>query len=668
MPCRLVLAAVTALVLSTLLAAGCTNPLMDVVKEIHEAAFPSDTTDPSAPGLPSLAAVDDSGSSSTDGLTDVTTGLTFSGTSAEAGSTVTLHSSIDGDRGTATADGAGGWTLDVSLPSEGVHEITVTARDAAGNVSAPSAALSVTVDVTPPPVCRILLPMQGCCTGRGLNSLKPTFTWSTSAGAASYDMQADTAAGFASPALTQAGIAGTSFTPASNMDASPVQPVGTRYYLRVRAVDAAGNASAWSTGLRYVNVGRTDGDFNGDGFADVVAGMYGYLNGAQQGRALIFYGDASNPLSTSDAQINGASNADQFGFSVASAGDVNGDGYCDVIIGAQGYTAGANTGRAYIFYGGSTVDGTADVTLTGVTAGGRLGAAVASAGDVNGDGYADVLVGAYGEGSAYIYYGGAAMNNVADVALIGNAADYFGSTVASAGDVDNDGFCDVMVGAWNNSSGTGLACVYRGGASMGNTPYVTLTGEATSSSFGVGLASGDVNGDGLSDVIVGASSYNSSQGRLYVFYGGLLVSESGVGADVKINGTASSGFGGSVSSGDVNGDGFADIVVGAVAADSSGGLVYLFHGGAAMDTGADLTFDGMDSTTAEALGRSVSVRDVNGDGKGDIIVGAPMYSIVTPSFPLCGQTYVYFGDGNNVRDSNSAGGTYSNSLFGWSVD
>jgi hypothetical protein len=87
-----------------------------------------------------------------------------------------------------------------------------------------------------------------------------------------------------------------------------------------------------------------------------------------------------------------------------------------------------------------------------------------------------------------------------------------------------------------------------------------------------------------------------------------------------------------------------------------------------MDTTADLTFNGMIPANTEAFGKSVSVRDVTGDGKGDILVGAPMYSIVTPSFPLMGQASVYFSDGNSTYDSNSAGGSYENSLFGWNID
>src|SRR5688572_10793314 len=126
---------------------------------------------------------------------------------------------------------------------------------------------------------------------------------------------------------------------------------------------------------------------------------------------------------------------DQFGFSGDGAGDFNGDGFADVIVGAYQHSPGISVaGRAYIYFGGPTADAVADLILNGVASGDNFAYSVAGAGDVNGDGYADVIVGAIGSdgngvdsGRAYVFFGGSAPNAVADMTLTGvNANDFFG--------------------------------------------------------------------------------------------------------------------------------------------------------------------------------------------------------------------------------------------------
>ena len=151
--------------------------------------------------------------------------------------------------------------------------------------------------------------------------------------------------------------------------------------------------------------------------------------GVDAGRAYIYFGGASMN-NTADVTLTGAAANDYFGTSVSTAGDLNGDGYSDVIVGANFNDAGgADAGRAYIYFGGASMNTTADVTLTGAAAGDYFGWSVSTAGDVNGDGYSDVIVGAYlndaggaDAGRAYIYFGGASMDNTADVILTGAAA------------------------------------------------------------------------------------------------------------------------------------------------------------------------------------------------------------------------------------------------------
>ncbi|MBK8381484.1 MAG: FG-GAP repeat protein [Ignavibacteria bacterium] len=168
---------------------------------------------------------------------------------------------------------------------------------------------------------------------------------------------------------------------------------------------------------------------------------------------------------------------------------MNGDGYSDVIVGAPFNNAGGtDAGRAYIYFGGSAMNNVADLIMTGEAAGDQFGSSVSSAGDVNGDGYSDVIVGAIlndaggtGAGRAYIYFGGSSMNNVADLIMTGEAgSDQFGVSVSSAGDVNGDGYSDVIVGANGNDAGgsnAGRAYIYFGGSAMNNVADVIMTGQ-----------------------------------------------------------------------------------------------------------------------------------------------------------------------------------------------
>jgi len=389
-----------------------------------------------------------------------------------------------------------------------------------------------------------------------------------------------------------------------------------------------------ATGDNMGNSVSSAGDVNGDGYSDVIVGAPGYSS--SKGRAYIFYGGELMD-NISDVTMTGLSNNNFFGNSVSSAGDVNGDGYSEVIVGAYGYSS--MTGRAYIFYGGSSMNNVADVTMTGQTSN-HFGWSVSTSGDVNGDGYSDVIVGAFGSsvtGRAYIYYGGTNMNNVADVTMTGQTSDtYFGWSVSTAGDVNGDGKQDVIVGAFGYSSSKGRAYIFYGGSSMDNIADVTMTGEAMGNDFGNSVSTaGDVNGDGYSDVIVGAYSYyyQVEKGRAYIYYGGTNMNNV---ADVIMTGEATNDkLGRSVSTaGDVNGDSYSDVIIGAFGYNSITGRAYIFYGGSSMDNIADVTMTG--ETTDNYFGFSVSsAGDVNGDGKPDVIVGAFGYNFQK------GRAYLY---------------------------
>ncbi|HRP92387.1 MAG TPA: integrin alpha, partial [Ignavibacteriaceae bacterium] len=424
------------------------------------------------------------------------------------------------------------------------------------------------------------------------------------------------------------------------------------------------------------------GDVNGDGYEDIIVGAPNNDGGGSDFGSVYIYFGGSTIDNTADVIMIGEASGDDFGYSVSSARDINGDGYDDVIVGAYANDAGgSNAGRAYIYFGGAIMNNSADVILTGAAAGDLFGFSVSTAGDVNGDGYSDVIVGAYANdaggsnaGRAYIYFGGSVMNNTADVILTGvAAADFFGCSVSSAGDVNGDGYSDVIVGAQSNDAGgsnAGRAYIYFGGPAMNNIADVILTGAAANDLFGISVSTaGDVNGDGYSDVVVGAQQNDAggnNAGRSYIYFGGSVIDDI---ADVILTGeVADDYFGTSVSSaGDVNGDGYSDVLVGANLNDAGGidaGRAYLYLNSL---TGLDIPDEFFTGAAAnDWFGYSVSTAgDVNGDGYDDVIVGA---NFNDAGGAEAGRAYIYYGGSNmnNVADVTLTG-VAAGEYFGNSV-
>jgi hypothetical protein len=410
------------------------------------------------------------------------------------------------------------------------------------------------------------------------------------------------------------------------------------------------------------------GDVNGDGYSDVIVSALTYDNGqTDEGRAYVYHGSAAGLSLTADWSAESDQAYAQFGTSVSSAGDVNGDGYSDVVVGAYRYDNGqTNEGRAYVYHGSAAgLSLTADWITESDQTSAFYGFSVSVAGDVNGDGYSDVIVGAVfydngqtDEGRAYAYHGsGTGLSLTPDwTAESDQAGAWFGNSVSSAGDVNGDGYSDVIVGAYwydNGETDEGRAYVYHGSAAgLSLTPNWTAESDQTGARLGISVSTtGDVNGDGYSDVIVGAHEYDNGEtdeGRAYVYHG------SATGLSVAPDWTAEAdqeeaGFGYSVSAaGDVNGDGYSDVIVGAVWYDNGEtdeGRAYVYHGSAAgLCLNAGWAAES-DQSHAE-FGYSVSsAGDVNGDGYSDVIIGAPYYD--NGQFNE-GRAFVYHGSATGL--------------------
>jgi hypothetical protein len=426
-------------------------------------------------------------------------------------------------------------------------------------------------------------------------------------------------------------------------------------------------------------------DVNGDGLADLIVGVAKGLlsDGDRIGQSYVVFGKADTAaveLSAVEAGnggfvINGEASGDKSGQSVAGAGDVNGDGLADVIIGAYLADAAAKrVGRSYVVFGktgtaavdlSAVAGGSAGFAISGERVGDGSGRSVGGAGDVNGDGLADLIVGAssagpdgvYGAGRSYVVFGktDAVSVDLSSVAAASGGfvingqcqSDSSGFSVAGAGDVNGDGLADVIVGAIESRiGGTGRSYVVFGKA--GTTP-VALSGVAAGSGGFVingendadwagsaTAAAGDVNGDGLADLIIAAKLADTAAGRQagrsYVVFGQAataaidLSAVAGGAGGFVVNGqheqdTLGNGVAGA---GDVNGDGLADLIIGAPDADPSGinkaGRSYVILGST---TGvfSQTAVDQLGGDSDDLLRGSAAAQTLVGGAGSDVLLG-----------------------------------------------
>ncbi|GAB5409522.1 MAG: hypothetical protein BalsKO_18870 [Balneolaceae bacterium] len=451
------------------------------------------------------------------------------------------------------------------------------------------------------------------------------------------------------------------------------------------------------------------GDVNGDGIEDLIIGSEGYfLNSVTSGIVHVVFGDSSgsgnnkslmNVNGTDGFLIVGENNGDVLGQSVSS-GDINNDGIDDIIIGASGYDdEDSGIGATYVVYGKSSFSSTFDLStlngstgfkIKGIAASDQSGFSLSS-GDINNDGIDDVLIGATGvdspshnnSGASYVVYGKSSfastfeLSSIASDSTLGFAMIPSGSNVFSVGnaittgDFNDDNIDDVLVGGYftrnDDLENTGAAFVVFGSnsgisseidiATLDGTNGFALRGETLLGTAGESVASGDLNGDGISDMIIGSRTASpnslSSAGETYVVFGKNTAYSATIDLST-LNGTSgfklsgksagdNSGF--TVTSGNFNNDGFDDLAIRALNTSE----VYIIFGKSTFSSSFDLsTLDGDNGititgfTASQLPNGSLGIVDFNGDGIDELILGDSNFN------NFIGRTYIIYNSVNHT--------------------
>ncbi len=355
-----------------------------------------------------------------------------------------------------------------------------------------------------------------------------------------------------------------------------------------------------------------------------------------------------------DLAFSGENQGDLLGEHV-TFGDVNGDGFDDMLaLGAYAYDN--KRGRAYLHYGGANMDDVADKVFQGENQGDAFGS-VGEFGDFNNDGYDDLIISAClynsSRGRVYLYYGGPDMDTNADLVFEGEigTAGRFGRFV-SAGDINNDDYDDFVITADHYNASSGRVYLYYGGKTIDTNPAFTFDGEAENNRFGHRTVIGkDVNGDNYGDILIGAREYDGSgtsdQGRCYLYYGNTKTNMNTV-CDKIFTGEADhDNFGSGVDLFDIDNDGLAEVIVAARFAENWKGRAYIYWGEADIDeSAADVYFEG--ETGSNMGGDSVKTGYFNDDDYGDIIIGAYNYPNASTKH---GRVYLFYGNTKGEIDT-----------------
>ena len=417
------------------------------------------------------------------------------------------------------------------------------------------------------------------------------------------------------------------------------------------------------------------GDVDRDGLPDLIVGApHSDRTSTNAGAVYVLSGalPSSGTMGDAPALLTGMTSGSEVGSSVAAAGDVDGDGNPDLLMGGPGYGGTTYVGAVYLVYSpilGELPLSGADMNAVGTGSGDYAGQCVAGVGDLNDDGQDDFAVGAPGAdtntGRAYLLYGpkeGSFILSFSNGEWDGTSSgEASGSTLAGAGDMNGDGYDDVLVGAPSQSAGgtqRGATYLLSGPASGDGTlsdADATLMGEADKDLAGTAIrAAGDMNGDGYSDVLVGAPSQDggiSNGGAAYLVLGPVGGEFNLFNAEARVYGANEGDNAGSAVAGDLdlNADGAPDVVIGVPFTDdtaTNAGSTCVLYGPLSGDysvADADTRIDG--TTTATYSGAAITgIGDVNGDGADELVVGAYGYPL-SETDTAAGALWMFYGGG-----------------------